>query len=389
MENKRLGKILIHVLGWLLFLCLPLLFLNSGNKSHTAWGLLSSPFYWLFALTYLVIFYINIWYLIPSFFVKKKYYTYAICVFALLSLVYFLQPFDKLLAHNPRFESQVITVPDSLKGLPGAAPLDTGFRPFGKLPHQDLRMQEPTVKPVNPLWYHSKTIDVVSLVLFAMITAVALSFQTTERWYKTEQKVIKAEAEKVSAELSFLKAQINPHFLFNTLNNIYSLSIMNSEHTSASIMKLSNIMRYVTDEVSQQTVPLDHELKCISDFIDLQRLRLGKKTQIEYTVEKSADHKYIPPLILMSFVENAFKYGISKKDNSIIQVVIKADEKVIQFTCSNQIFNRQPTERSGIGIANTRQRLQYLYPEKYALAVGELNDRFNVQLTLIGNPAIL
>lgn len=382
MLNSKFSRIIIQIVGWLLFLFLPLLFLNSGNKTETAWTLLSSPFYWMFGLTYLILFYINSWYLIPLFFLKKKYLVYAGFTIALLGIVYFLQPFDKLLAHNPRFEAQMTVAADSLKGMPKMPGTDTAFHPFGDLPHQNLRMQEPDANTTNPLWHHSKTVDVVSLVLFIMTTAVALSVQTIEQWYKTEQKVIKSESERVSAELSFLKAQINPHFLFNTLNNIYTLSVMNSEHTSASIMKLSNIMRYVTDEVSQETVPLNDELKCISDFIDLQRLRLGKKTTIDFFAEGQLNHKYIPPLVLMSFVENAFKYGVSKKDASTISVSVKTDAQSTVFTCSNRIFNRQITERTGIGLANTRQRLQYLYPNRHKLDISEDNGIFNVTLIL-------
>lgn len=388
MFRSKISTFIIHLSGWLLFLMLPVLFLNSGPQHNSLWLLLSSPFYWLFGLTYLIIFYFNSWYLLPQFFLKKRYFFYALIVVILFGLVYFLQPFDKLLVHNPRFQAQMAAVAaqdsSKQKNQQKNFGLDTMTMPFGPLPHQDLRMQEPVPKraKINPLWQHSAETDVVSLVLFLIITALALSVKTVEQWHNTEQKIIKAESEKVNAELSFLKAQINPHFLFNTLNNIYSLSVINSEHTSESIMKLSNLMRYVTDDVMQDFVPLRDELNSINDYIDLQKLRLGNKTLVDYQVSGTVSNQTVPPLILMSFIENTFKYGISKKEISTIRIEIKAEKDKIEFCCENQIFNQQITERSGIGIANTKQRLQHLYGEKHNLIIGEADGLFKVKLVL-------
>ncbi|MGI4020632.1 MAG: sensor histidine kinase [Janthinobacterium lividum] len=366
---------------------LPVLFLNSGPQSNSLWLLLSSPFYWLFGLTYLILFYFNSWYLLPQFFLKKNYFFYALIVLILFAFVYFLQPFNKLLVHNPRFQAQMAAVAsqDSAKQIrKNINGLDTMTMPFGPLPNQDLRMQEPEPKRAkgNPLWQHSAETDIVSLVLFLIITALALSVKSVEQWHNTEQKIIKAESEKVNAELSFLKAQINPHFLFNTLNNIYSLSVINSEHTSESIMKLSNLMRYVTDDVMQDFVLLQNELNSIKDYIDLQKLRLGNKTIVDYQVSGAINNQVVPPLILMSFIENTFKYGISKKEISTIRIEINAAKDKIEFCCENKIFNQQITERSGIGIANTKQRLQHLYGEKHNLTIKEANGFFKVKLIL-------
>lgn len=114
--------------------------------------------------------------------------------------------------------------------------------------------------------------DVVSVFLFFMLVALGVAIQTVERLHNSEKRALQAETDKANAEFSFLKAQINPHFLFNTLNNIYSLAVTESEHTPDAIMKLSNIMRYVTDEVTEDRVPLESEAACIQDYIDLQRL---------------------------------------------------------------------------------------------------------------------
>lgn len=395
MFRFKINTLIIHLTGWLLFLLMPVLFLNSGNKTGSAWVLLSSPFYWLFCLTYLFLFYFNILFLIPAFFLTKKYWLYSLLVLIMAGLVFFLQPFDKLLANNPRFRAQMAaaakdsTSTNAVQNATGqtmarAMGADTNKRLFGPLPNASMHMQDPAIKKPsgNALWQHSANVDIVSLVLFIMIVALGISVTTIEQWHTTEQKVVKAEAEKVNAELSFLKAQINPHFLFNTLNNIYTLSVINSQHTSESIMKLSNIMRYVTDDVTKDFVPLSYELNCIRDYIDLQRLRLGKKTTVDFEIIGAITNQHIAPLILMSFIENTFKYGISKQESSTIKIEINIRSELTSLYCENRIFNRTTSERTGIGIANTRRRLEHLYPNRHELNIEERDGLFCVTLIL-------
>lgn len=390
MHRFRATSYVIHAAGWLLFLIFPVLFLNNGFKTGGTWVLLGSSFYWLFCLTYMVLFYFNLGYLIPQFLLKKKYAHYSVIIVFLLGLVYFLQPFDKLLAHNPRVQSELQAIAaaqqSALKPVgPATDSMLNSGRLFGPLPHQDLRMQDPNAKSgsgISPLLEHSRNIDTISLVIFALLMALSIAIGTTQQWQTTEQKVVKAEAEKANAELSFLKAQINPHFLFNTLNNIYTLSVTGSEHTSESIMKLSNIMRYVTDEVSEDFVWLQNELNCLNDYIDLQRLRLGKKTKVNFAVKGNVLKHKISPLILIPFVENMFKYGISKQEESVLNMELIAEADTITFFCENRIFKTASTERTGVGIANTRQRLEFIYPGKHLLNIDNDGQTFRVKLTL-------
>jgi LytS/YehU family sensor histidine kinase len=227
-------------------------------------------------------------------------------------------------------------------------------------------------------------IDIVSVFLFIMTIALGMAIQITRQWRSSLQQVAQAEADRAQAELSFLKAQINPHFLFNTLNNIYSLAVTKNERTADSIMKLSNIMRYVTDDVSQHFVPLQHEVDCINDFIELQRLRLSKKAQVNFSVKGSLENKTIAPLLLMTFVENVFKYGISNHESSTITIQLQADERSITFYCHNKIFKPAGNpQRTGIGIANTQKRLTHLYPNKHLLNITNENGFFSVELILL------
>jgi two-component system, LytTR family, sensor kinase len=207
--------------------------------------------------------------------------------------------------------------------------------------------------------------------------------QFMRRWQGIEQRVKEIEAEKVQAELSFLKAQINPHFLFNTLNNIYSLAIAKSDTTPAAIVKLSDIMRYLTDDASAQFVSLANEIACISNYIELQKLRLNEKTTIDYLVTGNIEGKFIPPLILMTFVENVFKYGVSAHEVTIIRVHIRAHQNELEFFSENRVISVSADEKStGIGIENTRKRLTHLYPGRHHLEIKSENGLYTVKLKI-------
>lgn len=371
MTMVKASDLIIHIVGWLIFLSLPLLFISGQAGNRNIMGVLSSHYYWLFLSFYLFVFYTHTYIFIPRLYLKKKYIAYGAVLVFLFFAAWVLKPFDHLVADT--FHPGDRDMPAQMGPPPGDM-----FSPPGDAPPP---FEED--RPRNRMPRRGAMVDVVSLFLYIMILALSMAVQITHRWRVTEQRAARAEADKANAELSFLKAQINPHFLFNTLNNIYSLAITHNEHTADSIIKLSNIMRYVSDDVLQDWVPLHHETDCIRDYIDLQRLRLGRKTQVDLSVPNETGELRIAPLLLMTFVENAFKYGTSNHEESLISIRVEADKQVIRFNCRNKIFaTRRQAERTGIGIANTRQRLDHLYPGKYALDIANDDGFFNVQLVL-------
>lgn len=399
MLRLKTFSVLIHMACWLLFMAFPLLFLNGPDGNVSMGTIIVSPYYWLFCATYIALFYLNTNFLFPRFFLRKKYIDYAMICFCLLSVVYVLKPYDKLLhSINKKAFAQMAASQFGMPPTGSPAGMPPGFKPDSNgqqpppnmLPDSAQRSQMylggmPPPPQFRERWRNGrrKHFDSSSLFLFLMIMALSTAIKTVVQWQTTEQRAISAEAEKASAELSFLKAQINPHFLFNTLNNIYTLAITNNEYTADSIMKLSNIMRYVTDDVRENLVDLQNEVNCISNYIDLQRLRLGAKTVVSFTVQGDLANKKIAPLLLMTFVENVFKYGISKQHQSNIDINLLVKPDTITFLCVNPIFERnQNLERTGIGINNTRERLKYLYPGKHILNINEENNQFTVILTL-------
>lgn len=238
-------------------------------------------------------------------------------------------------------------------------------------------------RPFNPPNAGRPGIDIVSVILFLMVGSVSTALQIVKQWRTTEHRAVQAEADKATTELSFLKAQINPHFLFNTLNNIYSLVVTKNDNAPNAIMKLSHIMRYVTDEVTQDYVPLEWEVECINHYIDLQRMRLNEKTHVDFTISGNIEGKQIPPLILMTFIENVFKYGISSHESTTIIIKLGTKTEAIEFFCQNKIFHKQQeVVRKGIGIENIKKRLNQLYPDKHRLNIDVSDDLFTVTLTL-------
>lgn len=358
MRHNKLPPIIAHAAAWIFFFSLMLGFLSNAPDNPGISNIVFSWTFMVFCIVYLLIFYVNTYLLIPRLYLEKKYSFYFISVLLLFAAVYFIQPFDDLMNHFTRHGNDM-------------RPPDFG-------PGPGPGMDGPP--PGEP---RGQRTDIISIVLFVTVWSLSTAMCIIRQWRTTEKRVMQAEADKANAELSFLKAQINPHFLFNTLNNIYSLAITKNENTADSILKLSNIMRYLTDDVRGEFVSLNNEIECMGDFIALQRLRLGKKMKVDFSVNGNTENKKIAPLILMTFIENAFKYGISNHEPSDILIKISAEEHSITFFCQNKLFNtKRNTERTGIGIANTRQRLQHLYPDKYFLDIKTENGMFTVQLTL-------
>jgi len=385
MSRFKAFSVIIHIAGWLLFMAFPLLFLNNRGQDDITWSLLQKHSYWLFCYTYVFLFYSNAYFLIPKFFLKKKYALYSITVLLLFAGVYYLQPFDRLL-HSA--ENRTNDQPGNQGPPLGPPPADyrnAGAPPPPEGPDHEGRFTDdgPGQNPSAPWHARHRSLDSISLFIFIMIMALSTAIKIIQQWRLTERRAIRAEADKTTAELSFLKAQINPHFLFNTLNNIYTLAVIKDDHTADSIMKLSNIMRYVTDDVVDDLVPLQSEVDCISDYIELQRLRISDRTIVNFTIEGNVEGKKIAPLVLMTFIENVFKYGVSKHEKTAIDINIRVSDTDISFFCRNHVFvTRDESQPTGIGIKNTRQRLNHLYPGSHLLNIWSENDQHSVQLII-------
>ncbi|TSE11417.1 MULTISPECIES: sensor histidine kinase [Aquimarina] len=191
------------------------------------------------------------------------------------------------------------------------------------------------------------------------------------------------------AELKLLKAQLNPHFLFNTLNNLYGLSVVNSNKLPDLMLKLSDLLRYSLYDTKEQVVPLQKEIQYLQNYISLERIRLEDKTNIVLNVPSDTGALYIAPMLLIVFVENAFKHlGVSKKDENRVMIDLQLNERELMFICKNTIDTSENLEsdleqgKSGIGLENAKKRLNLIYQDRYILDINEGEEEYNVQLTL-------
>ncbi|WP_420571567.1 sensor histidine kinase [Kordia sp.] len=198
---------------------------------------------------------------------------------------------------------------------------------------------------------------------------------------RIEEQSLKKE--KTAIELKMLKAQLNPHFLFNTLNNIYSLSIINSPKTSESIGKLSEILDYVLYRCDQKYVPLSGEITLLENYISLERLRYDERLKVSFTHNVAADTK-IAPLILLSIVENAFKHGAGEDAGSPeITINLSQQEAIVSFTVFNTVVKQASEDsREAIGLENIHKQLALLYPNMHTITIDQKEDSFEISITL-------
>lgn len=223
-----------------------------------------------------------------------------------------------------------------------------------------------------------------SFIMFGLVWASSSGMRLNAEWIRSEALRTESDRARLQAELSELKSQINPHFLFNTLNGIYTLTLAKSDAASSAVLQLSHLLRYVMRESNADFVPLEKDLEHVQHFVRLHSLRLTDKTPLNFEINGPVNNKMIAPLLLLPFVENAFKYGISTQETSPVMIRVDILDYQLIFHCANKIVRRQSTEgeQTGIGIANTRKRLQLLYPEKHQLDVWEKDGFYHVTLKL-------
>ena len=367
--SKKWRYFLSHLLGWVLFFTpiIVFVFKRPGGEIDLS-AMICGPFL-LFVFIYTAIFYFNYLALMPGLYFRKRYLVYGAAVIGLLIAVVYVRPFDKLAYFNQRNN--------------GAGSV---MQPGDKL--GDANFSRPERKPPRPpgrtsrIPSRSPGLDIVSIVLFFTILSISAALRFLEHWQKAVQQAAIAESEKTKAELANLKAQINPHFLFNTLNSIYSLALEKSDKAPDAIVKLSELMRYVMNDATKQFVLLEKELLYISNYIKLQEARLGDTVYIDFHTEGNIAGKRIAPLILIPFIENAFKYGINPEETSEIKIEILAKGSDMIMKVINKKVNFLTPSGTGIGIQNVRKRLALLYPQKHQLSLDDGTHYFSVTLSI-------
>lgn len=254
------------------------------------------------------------------------------------------------------------------------------FRPLVHWPMQPPDARQGFVPKPMPM-----SLPIPQIMLFILVLSISSVMALLRERTRTQQIQQQTALEKVSAELSALKLQISPHFLFNTLNNIRWLARKRSDQTEEAILKLSELLRYILRQSQPEKVHLADEIVHLQNYIDLQKMRLTAQNNVFFSFEGEISGIFIEPLLFIPFVENAFKYGIHHQQPSEITILIKVHQKSLTFMVSNPIFAHQSSHEKdsfGIGIPNVRRRLELHYPAKHRLQVLEENGFFKVELAI-------
>ena len=221
------------------------------------------------------------------------------------------------------------------------------------------------------------------LYVVGLTTAIKLIID----WVKAQRRAQELERSNQETELSFLRSQLQPHFFFNTLNNLYYLTLEKSPKAPNTILKLSELMSYVIYDGKKPLVSLHNEIQHIQYYIDLEKLRYGEKLCVSLIITGTIENKSLPPLLLLPFVENSFKHGIHLKGGKVlIEIDFLVKENTLSFSITNRKssgkHNSRFTNAGGIGIHNTRRRLELLFNEEFDLNIDEAKDKYSINLRL-------
>jgi len=327
----------IHIIAWGLLLMVPFLSTYQVIASFAPIVNISFVPIIISIIFLIVIFYFNYFILIPKFLLLKKYLLYAITL--ILSIV-------------------------------------TAFV-LSEVCLNLFDINPDNIANINPLLIKIEPVMRANAFLILILSILASISLTINNHLKQLEK------EKLVAQISSLKFQINPHFLFNTLNNIYATALDTSPRTADMVDRLSEMMRYTMKETQNDFVPLEEEINYLNNYIELQKLRFESKLKFDYTIEGEFTELQIAPMLLIPFVENAFKHGVNSEQDSNIRINIKANESEIHFLVANKKVSIQSgikENSGGLGIENTKNRLVLIYPSKHLLTIKETENDFIVSL---------
>ncbi len=328
-----------HLLVWAVLFSLPYL-LSSDQEQLWARMFVHS---WIPLLFYAFIFYLNYLVLIERFLFKKKGISFVLANIAIIGFSLWLR--GEL---NTLYFQEIMKPPRNGDGPP--------FKLF-------------------------LYVQIVSLMV-PIVFSIAL--KTTERWIRTEAERKETTNIKLKSELQHLRYQLQPHFFFNSLNNIYSLVDISPEQAKSTIHSLGKLMRYLLYETNIEEVPLSREIDFMEKYIDLMRLRLSDNTKVESHFPSLGNDIKIAPLLFISLIENAFKHGVSANKESVISIEMEIQGKEIAFRTENFNFpkNNEDKSGSGIGLQNLEKRLQLLYPNKHSFHTSLQNGIFIATLKI-------
>jgi len=348
-QHKKL-PVLLHIMGWIILFILPqFLFI-----SDSIWDKRTTFIIFFNTLIYGIIFYVNYLWLIPRLLHIRRGLLYFPAALTFMILIQFgtLQAFRTLFP-----------------------PSENDKKEYNEIVKEEHHGKFPGPRRMGAYNFYITSI---------LVTGFALGLRYGEKARLREREMKELEKEKLDSELAMLKNQISPHFFFNTLNNIYSLIEINTADAQTSVLNLSKMMRYMLYESEHGNTKLSRELEFMKNYIDLMKLRLSSKVKLTVDLPSQYEDVDVPPLLFITFIENAFKHGVSYQGNPFIEIKLFTEGSIITFNARNSI-NRHvqgtnPQVESGIGLDNVRKRLALLFRDNYDLVIEETESVYSVTL---------
>ncbi len=336
-------KINYHIIFWIGYFLINVV----------RWGSYYNDFYYSFKSNlvefpiHIVLSYFHAYYLIPKFVAKRKYFLYLLQLISALIFMYFVKTILTFQFINQDVWPEAI---DSAKS--------------------------------SQLLYFT-TVVLGEMYVIGITTAIKL----TNDWINSKNRNQQLTQLNLETEIKYLRAQIQPHFFFNTLNNLYALTLEKSDKAPEVVLKLSELMQYVLYEAKDDIISLVKELKYMESYLELERLRYGNRLKYNLEITGDIDNVYLPPLILLPFIENCFKHGVSADDsNIVINMSFNTSGNKLIFTIDNPVpkttDKRFRQENEGIGIINVKKRLQLNYGKEYSLKISTTEDKYSVYLSI-------
>ncbi len=342
---------ILHVLAWIVVYFLPDLLFEVPAGSVF---LIKRNLHFILVFFF---FYLNYFVLVPRFLLHKKQLLFALTVIFALVFSYYTNDIIMRRVHN-KYPGNVMAMtkkPVSAK----------------KLERMERRKE-----------HRHRAENAGTVVIVLMGFFISTIARETREWYIQDRERKEMEKQQLISELSFLKSQVNPHFLFNSLNGIYALAIKKSDKTPDAVLQLSELMRHMLYESDREEVELEKEVEYLKNYIQLQKLRMPTDAQVSFETEGDISRKMIAPMLFIPFIENAFKHGVDA-DGATIQIKMLVKGNILTFDMMNRVSQAKSKDSSsGIGLMNVRKRLDLLYGNRYKLEYKESNGNFVVHLYL-------
>ena len=363
----RMIETIVYLIIWLTVFSIP--FFQNRIYGLVAWDKVIQE--WIKILAFLLIFIVNVYFFIPRFLFNNKYRTYIISTVATMIIVVSMGVWlqTEMIAHS------ALKMPPMELG-PGMPPMELSSSMPAPMGYN--------ISEVAP--EKSGYLIVVDYLLISLlIVGASTTFKILSRWLNEENKRKDLEKEQLRTELALLRHQVNPHFLMNTLNNIHALIDLDIEIAKDAVIKLSVLMRYLLYDSAQGKTSLSKELEFMESYIELMKLRYTKKILIKYIIPKKIPDVQIPPMLFISFLENAFKHGVSYQAKSFVIFKLEIAEGKLYCSIKNSkhaAIDVQNKKYSGIGMTNVKKSLELLYHDSFTLDVLDKADEFEVKLII-------